>query len=336
VIQENHHRPLGASGIKVSSLGTGTNRWAQGKNDEAVFQAYQSLLDVGVNFFDTAEVYNRGKSERLLGACLHRDSRPVVIASKFAPLPTRLSRRQFMNALDASLSRLEMQTIDLYYIHFPFGLLSIETLMDMMAQAVEAGKIRAVGVSNFNATQMRRAATRLLHYHIPLAANQVRYNLLNRQPEENGVLDTCRELNVALVAYRPLEWGRLKSNKVPGTSPSGSLSTTDRKGEAVSKEEEALQETLQRIAHQRGKSVSQVALNWLLRRDEHVIPIPGTTSDRHALENADTLSWELSDDEFRVIDQASSPWKQYTGRESRKLFKDVVSFGIKRWFGGRS
>jgi aryl-alcohol dehydrogenase-like predicted oxidoreductase len=326
VIQENHHRALGASGIKVSSLGTGTNRWAQGKNDEAVFQAYQSLVDAGLNFFDTAEVYSRGKSERLLGECLHRDSRPVVIASKFAPLPTRLSRRQFMNALDASLSRLGVQTLDLYYIHFPFSFLSIETLMDMMAQAVEAGKIRAVGVSNFNPTQMRRAATRLARYHIPLAANQVQYNLLNRQPEENGVLNACRELNVALVAYRPLEGGRIKSKNVPGASASGSPSSI----------EEGLHETLRRIAHQRGKSVSQVALNWLLRRDAHVIPIPGSTSERHALENADTLTWELSNDEFRAIDQASSSWKRYTGRESHKLLKNVVSFGVKRWFGDRS
>jgi aryl-alcohol dehydrogenase-like predicted oxidoreductase len=289
-------------------LGVGTNRWEQGKNDEAVFQVFQSLRGAGVNFFDTAELYNRGKSERLIGACLRRDHRPVVIASKFAPLPMRLSRRQFMNALNASLSRLGVETIDLYYVHFPFTLLSIETLMDLMAQAVESGKIRAVGVSNFNVKQMRRAATRLARYHIPLAANQVRYNLMHRQPEENGVLDACRELNVALVAYRPLEKGRLESNTVPRAPSSGSPSSTGRKEKALSKEE-VLQETLQTIAQQRGKSALQVALNWLLRRDEHVIPIPGTTSERHALENADTLSWELSDNEFAAIDQASSPWK---------------------------
>jgi aryl-alcohol dehydrogenase-like predicted oxidoreductase len=260
-----------------------------------------------VNFFDTAEVYGRGGSERLLGACLKRDQRPIVIASKFLPLPTRLSRRQFMNALDASLRRLGVQMIDLYYIHFPFTLLSIETLMDLMAQAVEAGKIRAVGVSNFTAKQMRRASIRLASYHIPLVANQVRYNLLHRQPEENGVLKACRELNVALVAYRPLERGHLKSIVVPGAS-SGSLSSTGGKRKAKPKEA-ALEETLQAIAQQRGKSVSQIALNWLLRKDECVIPIPGTTSERHARQNADTLSWELNDDEFDAIDQASSPWK---------------------------
>jgi aryl-alcohol dehydrogenase-like predicted oxidoreductase len=158
---------------------------------------------------------------------------------------------------------------------------------------------------------------------------------LNRQPEENGVLDACRELNVALVAYRPLEGGRLKSNNVRELFPSNSPSSTDGKEEAALKER-VLHETLQRIALQRGKSVSEVALNWLLETDEHVIPIPGATSDLHGLENADTLTWELSDDEFRAIDQASSPWKQYTGGERRKLLKDMVSFGVKRWFRGRS
>ena len=304
MIQENQYRSLGGSGIRVSPLGVGTNRWAQGKNDEAVFQVFRSFVGTGVNFFDTAEVYSRGKSERLLGACLQRDHPPLVIASKFLPLPTRLTSRQFMNALEASLNRLGVQTLDLYYIHFPYTLLSIEKLMDLMAQAVEAGKIRAVGVSNFNAKQMHRAATRLARYHIPLAANQVRYSLVHRQPEKNGVLDLCRELNVALVAYRPLERGRLKSNKVPIASLSGSPSSTADKQKAASKER-ILQETLQAIAQQRRKSVSQVALNWLLRRDEHVIPIPGTISPRHALENTDTLSWELSPTEFAAIDQAS-------------------------------
>jgi aryl-alcohol dehydrogenase-like predicted oxidoreductase len=308
MIQENRYRLLGGSRITVSPLGVGTNRWTQGKNDEAVFEVFASVVETGVNFFDTAEVYSIGKSERLLGACLHRDHRPVVIGSKFAPLPTRVTRRQFMNALDASLERLGVETIDLYYIHFPYTLLSIEKLMDLMAEAVEAGKIRAVGVSNFNAKQMRRAATRLARYHIPLAANQVRYSLVHRQPEENGVLDACRELNVALVAYRPLERGRLKSNMVLRAPSSGSPSSTADRGKAASKER-ILQETLRAIAQQRRKSVSQVALNWLLRRDEHVIPIPGTTNPRHALENADTLSWELSPDEFATIDQASSAWK---------------------------
>jgi aryl-alcohol dehydrogenase-like predicted oxidoreductase len=309
MILEDQYRSLGASGIRVSPLGIGTNQWEFGKNDEAVFQVVQSSLDAGVNFFDSAEVYCGGKSERLLGTCIQRDGRPVVLATKFAPTPTRLSprfsRHHFMDALDGSLSRLGVQTIDLYYVHWPFFLLSIERLMDMMAQAFEAGKVRAVGVSNFNAKQMRRAAARLARYNIPLAANEVRYSLLNRQPEVNGVLDACRELDIALVAYRPLERGQFKSDSVPGTSV-GSLSASSGR----LKQQGTLQETLLTIAHKRGKSISQVALNWLLLRDKHVIPIPGATSAQHALENIDTLTWELDDEEFAAIDRASSPRKR--------------------------
>jgi len=301
-IQDGQYRPLGASGISVSPLGTGTNRWRQGKNDESVFQAFHSLVDAGLNFFDTAEVYSFGKSELLLGACLKRESRPVVVATKFAPY--RLLRSQFMKALDASLSRLGRQTVDLYYVHFPYSPLSIGTLTDLMAQAVAAGKVRAVGVSNFSAKQMREAAARLGHHGIPLAANQVRYNLWHRQPEWNGVLDACRELDVALVAYRPFERGRLVPVTIPGET-SGSPSPTSGKGKMTSREEH-IQETLLTIARQRGKSVSQVALNWLLCRDIHVIPIPGTTKASHAMENAGALEWQLSDDEFAAIDQASS------------------------------
>lgn len=289
MIKENQQRSLGATGIAVSPLGIGTNKWAYGKNDKAVLEALQAYLDEGLNFLDTAEIYGFGKSERLLGECVKQDGRPTIIASKYMPFPTH----GFIKALDGSLARLSVQAIDLYYMHFP--LTNIEALMDQMAQAVQAGKIRAVGVSNCNAMQMRRAAERLARYNIPLAANEVQYNLLHRQPEVNGVLDACRELNVALVAYFPLASGQLASNTSPARSGKGN---------------EALHTILNTIAQKRGKSKSQIALNWLLQRDEHIIPIPGATSARHAQENADTLTWKLSDEEFSAIDQASSPRKR--------------------------
>ena len=298
-------RPLGRSGIAVSPLGVGANRWTYGRNDEAVFQAFAASLDAGIDFFDSAEVYGFGKSERLLGACLQKDHRPVVIASKFAPYPTRLSRGQFMHALDRSLSRLGVQTIDLYYVHFPFTLLSVERLMDMMAQAAEAGKIRAVGVSNFSARRMRRAAARLARYKIHLASNQVHYNLLHRRPEANGVLEACRQLDVALVAYRPLAGGRLMAGVRPGPAAAsrGQSKTT-------AKDPQLLQQTLAEIAPRHGCSAGQVALNWLLRRDQHVIPIPGATKARHAQENARALDWQLTDEEFAAIDRASALWRR--------------------------
>lgn len=313
----DQQRLLGATGLEVSALGMGTNRWSI-REDTRLLPVFQAALDYGVTFFDTAEVYMNGESERMLGVCMRRERRPVMIATKFAPLPTRVSRHTVIDALDASLSRLNAETIDLYYVHWPRSLMSIDTLMDMMALAVRIGKIRAVGVSNFNARQMRQAASRLARYGIPLAANEVQYSLLHREPETNGVLDTCRELNVALVAYKPFERGLLKlqeTSEEAGQVSSqarrnGLLSAFNRQEHLRQEHMTALQATLREIAQGRQKTVSQVALNWLLQRDEHIIPIPGTTSVAHVIENAGALTWRLSEDEFAVLDVVSRPWKR--------------------------
>lgn len=308
--QIKQRRWLGASGISVPALGVGTNRWGAGQiaNDATAFRVFQTSLDKGMNFFETAEVYTGGNSERLLGDCIRRDVRPAVIASKFAPLPNRLSPHALMDALDDSLNRLGLEGLDLYQIHWPYTLLNGDALMDMMALAVRTGKIRAVGVSNYSAKQMHQAATRLARYQIPLACNEVHYSLLHRQPEVNGVLDACRELNVALIAYQPLENGLLREPD-PDTAPRrADFLAFARK--ARQEQVTTLQETLRTIAHSHGKTVSQAALNWLLQRDEHIIPIPGTTNIQHLTDNLETLSWQLSDDEFAKIDQASLPWKK--------------------------
>lgn len=313
----DQQRLLGATGLEVSALGMGTNRWSI-KEDTHHLHVFQAALDHGVTFFDTAEVYMGGESERMLGECMGLDRRPVVVATKFAPLPTRVSRHTVIDALDASLSRLNMETIDLYYVHWPRPMMNINTLMDMMALAVRIGKIRAVGVSNFSARQMRQAAGRLARYGIPLAANEVHYNLLHREPETNGVLDACRELNVALVAYKPFERGLLKiqeSADEAGQVASewarpGFLSAFNRREHLRREQVAVLQATLKEIAQGRQKTMSQVALNWLLQRDEHIIPIPGSTSVVHVIENAGALSWRLSEDEFAALDTVSRPWKK--------------------------
>src|SRR5690242_17630081 len=141
-------RHLGASGIAVSPLGVGVwswgdkNFWGYGKDytREDVSQAYKACLDAGLNFFDTAEMYGQGESERILGECIREDDRPVVIASKFASLPNRFSARSLLKALDASLERLNVKTIDLYQIHWPYTIIGVDSLMDALAEAVRSGK----------------------------------------------------------------------------------------------------------------------------------------------------------------------------------------------------
>jgi len=283
-------RPLGRSGVCVPALGVGTNRWNAGEPGQArLNHTLAAALDVGMGFFDTAEVYSFGRSERALGLAARQNGRPVVLASKFAPLPTRLTAAQFDSALDRTLERLGRESLDLYYLHFPYSLRRVDTWMKAMAKAVEAGKIRAVGISNCNVARMRKVAGVLARYGIPLAANQVQYSLLHRAPETNGVLDACHQMDVALVAYRPIAGGAVGTRSGKSRSPA------------------ALAHTPQEVATARDATPLQVALAWLLKRDDHVIAIPGATKPDHIRQNSRALTLELSDEEFAAIDRASTP-----------------------------
>jgi aryl-alcohol dehydrogenase-like predicted oxidoreductase len=278
-------RALGRTGIRVLPLGLGTNKW-HGADRAAVAETYRTVVAAGPCMIDTAEVY---RSERVVGDCLRASPGPAVTATKFAPFPGRTSPRRLMRGLDASLARLGVKTIDLYYVHFPLPWVDLRVFADGLAEAVKSGKARAIGVANFSADHMRRIADHLAKAGVPLAANQVNYSLLKRKPETNGVLDACRELDVALVAYFPLASGRL-------TRPSDRNRT------------QALLTLLADIARAHDASISQVALNWLLARDPHVIPIPGATKPQHARANLGALSWRLSEAEFDAIDR-SSVWR---------------------------
>ncbi len=313
-------RQLGASGITVPALGVGVWSWGdkgfwgygQAYTREDITQAYKLCLDSGLNFFDTAEMYGKGESERILGECLRQDGRSIVIASKFAPMPNRLNARTLLTALDASLERLGVQHIDLYQIHWPYVLLDINALMDVLAQAVRSGKVRAVGVSNYSEAQMRKAAARLARHDIPLASNQVHYSLLHRQPEANGVLAACRELNVALIAYSPLEQGLLTGKyRVSSAEPvklEGARRFIPVFSQGQRRKMEPLLQTMETIAQTHAKTVGQVALNWLLARDVAIIPIPGAKNVRQASQNAGALGWRLTDPEIAQIEVASRPW----------------------------
>jgi aryl-alcohol dehydrogenase-like predicted oxidoreductase len=268
----------------------GTNRWnASGPGRARLGDTFAAALDAGMGFFDTAEVYSAGRSELALGQAARADGRPVLMASKFAPLPYRVTAAQFASALDKTLKRLGRDSLDLYYLHFPYSPLGVGAWMRAMASAVKAGKIRAVGISNCNVAQMRKAAGVLARYGLPLAANQVQYSLLHRKPETDGVLDACRQMDVALVAYRPIGGGAINSASPIGPGPS------------------ALAHTLGEVAAARGATAAQAALAWLLKRNDHVIPIPGTTRPEHIRENSAALSLELSEEEFTAIDRASAP-----------------------------
>jgi aryl-alcohol dehydrogenase-like predicted oxidoreductase len=283
-------RPLGKSGVSVPALGVGTNRWNTGEPGQArLNETLAAAVDVGMGFFDTAEVYGFGRSERAVGLAARQDGRPVGLASKFAPLPARLTSAQLDSALDRTLKRLGRESLDLYYLHFPYSPRGVDTWMKAMAKAIEAGKIRAAGISNCNVAQMRKAADVLARYGIPLAANQVQYSLMHRAPETNGVLDACRQMDVALIAYRPMAGGAVGAGSRKNKGPA------------------ALADALQEVAAAQDATTLQVALAWLLKRDDHVIAIPGATKPDHVRQNSRALTLELSDEQFAAIDRASTP-----------------------------
>src|SRR5215831_10985701 len=283
-------RRLGGSVLSVPALGVGTNRWdTSGAGQARLRDTFAAAVDAGMGFFDTAEIYGAGRSELAVGEAAQADGRPVLLASKFAPLPHRVMAAQFASALDKTLERLGRDSLDLYYLHFPYSPLGVGAWMRAMASAVKAGKIRAVGISNCNVAQMRKAADVLARYGLPLAANQVQYSLLHRKPETDGVLDACRRMDVALVAYRPIGGGAIGVGSPLGPG------------------RPALADTLREVAAARNATPAQVALAWLLKQDDHVIPIPGATRPEHVRENSGALSLELSEEELAAVGRASAP-----------------------------
>jgi aryl-alcohol dehydrogenase-like predicted oxidoreductase len=303
--------PLGATGIQISPLGIGTWAWGDkvfwqygkgGYSDADIEAAYQASLAYGINFFDTAEVYGLGRSERLLGAYARQAGWPVVVASKFFPFPWRLSKGQFRRALRNSLQRLGMDSIALYQLHWPFPPLPIDTWMDGLADAVEAGLVRAVGVSNYNVQQTQRAHAALARRGIPLASNQVEYSLWQRKPETSGLLEICRQLDVTVIAYSPLAQGLLTGKYTPQNPPPGLRGR--RYGRALARIQ-PLTALLREMGAAHGdKTPAQVALNWAICKG--TAPIPGAKNARQARDNAGALGWRLSADEVLALDLASS------------------------------
>ncbi|HSB88374.1 MAG TPA: aldo/keto reductase [Ilumatobacteraceae bacterium] len=308
---------LGQTDVRASRLGIGAMVWgdmstaprwnparnAYGPTSSADDQraALEASLAAGVNFIDTAAMYGKGASERRVGELTA--GKDVVVATKF-PF-SFLSRATSLPAtLDDSLARLRRTTVDLYQIHFPFRWMSIPTLMNLMADAVEAGKIRAVGVSNYNTAQMRTAHAELARRGIPLAANQVQYSLLHRSPETDGVLDACRQLGVTLIAYMPLASGALTGKYSATTRPAGWRRYTGYfRGNNLAALAD-LVELLREVGTRYDKTPSQVALRWLIQQ-QGVLPIPGAKTAEQAAQNAGALTFSIDDAELDALGRAA-------------------------------
>jgi len=316
-----HTTTLGRSNLRVPRMGVGAMTWGDAKGlarlhpaktayggaegFEEEQRAFEVSLNAGADLFDTAAMYSGGASERRVGELAR--GRDVLIASKF-PGGFSFKAEDLPKELDASLARLGRNTIDLYQHHFPSSRVSIPKLMEQLANAVEARKIKTVGVSNYSAGQMREAHAALAKRGIPLASNQVEYSLLHRQPETNGVLDACRELGITLIAYSPLAGGAL-TGKYSATQRAGGLrrflpNFSKRAMEAV----QPVVALLRQIGERYSKTPSQVALRWLIE-NPIVLPIPGAKNSKQAIENAGALTFSLTAEEIESLSQATMAWR---------------------------
>ena len=318
---EIQKRRLGKTDIEVTPIGLGVMQFSRGGGlfgmlfpvlpQEEKNAIIQAALDGGINWFDAAELYGFGKSEQGLSAGLKAagtKNGEVIIETKWFPILR--TARNISKTIEDRLRYLNGYSIDVYLVHQPMSFSSPEAEMDAMADLVEAGKIRSVGISNFSAERMRRAHAELQKRGLPLAVNQMEYSLLDRSIESNGVLETAKELGVTIVAYTPLGYGLLtgKYHKDPELfkqTPRGFM--LKRKFE----QSRPIVAALEGIGQKYDATPGQVALNWVIHNqgDMSVVTIPGATRAAHAKESVGAMKFKLTDDELARLDELSKELK---------------------------
>lgn len=308
------HRPLGRSGLSVSAIGLGCMGMSEfygPSDDEQSLATLAAALDLGINFFDTADMYGVGHNERLLGRFLKGRREKVILATKFGnvrgPNGERLgvsgAPDYVRSACDASLQRLGIDTIDLYYQHRVDPRTPIEETVGAMKGLVEAGKVRFLGLSECSVETLRRA-----HAVHPISAVQIEYSLWSRDPEA-GMLDACRELGVAFVAYSPLGRSFLTGavTSPDSLAPDDFRRANPRFTGAALAQNLKLTEALKDFAATKGATSAQIALAWILGKQEHVVPIPGTRRLKYLEENAAATTIRLAADEIASLDALFAP-----------------------------
>jgi aryl-alcohol dehydrogenase-like predicted oxidoreductase len=301
-------RRLGREGPLVSAIGFGAMSFAgvYGESDDAESEATLTrALDLGVNFIDTANIYGAGRSEEILGRVIEGRRSEVVVATKFGGGgDAGLGRPQAIRGfLDASLTRLRTDHVDLYYLHRVDPTTPIEETVGGMAELVRAGKVRHLGLSEASADTIRRA-----HATHPITAVQTEYSLFSRDVETE-VLPATRELGIGFVAYSPLGRGLLtgrylRNDDLPQDDwrrsvPRFQGENLDRNGRIV------LQ--LQEIAESQRLTVAQLALAWLLQQADDIVPIPGTRRRENLEANAAAADVVISDEDLRKLNDIASP-----------------------------
>jgi aryl-alcohol dehydrogenase-like predicted oxidoreductase len=314
---------FGSTGMKVSriclgcmSYGGPTERWQWALDEEASRPFIQQALELGINFFDTADVYSNGRSEEIVGKALRdfasRDE--VVIATKVysemgpGPNDRGLSRKHILSSIDASLKRLGTDYVDLYQVHRWDYETSIEETLEALNDVVRAGKARYIGASSMHAWQFAKALfTSDLHGWTRFVSMQPHYNLIYRE-EEREMLPLCQDQKIAVIPWSPLARGLL--TRKPSRERNETIrAQTDAFGKTLySREDDFI--TAQRVselAEARGLPMAQVALAWMLSKPVVTAPIIGATKPHHLDDAVAALSVQLTPEEIRHLEEAYQP-----------------------------
>ncbi|MFH1297917.1 MAG: aldo/keto reductase [Bacteroidota bacterium] len=316
-------RKLGSSDLLVTPIGLGCWQFSKRNNmagkfwpdldDEVIRQIVRDSLNLGINWFDTAEVYGNGASERALSEALQQAGKKpgeVIIATKWWPMFRFASN--IPRSINTRLRALDPFPIDLYQVHQPFGFSSATEEVKQMAELVKEQKIRYIGVSNFSEQKMREAAEELQKHGLSLISNQVKYNLLERKIEQNGVLQAARELGITIIAYSPLAQGILTGKF--HDNPELLKNVGWRKNSSPFQPEnlkrsKPMIDLLKELATNYQVSPAQVALNWVLHaHGDTVVAIPGATKLSHAQDNAGAMRFQLTVEEIEKLSRISASY----------------------------
>lgn len=320
----NNKRTLGKTGILITPIGLGCWQFSKQRNlagkfwpvleDDVINKVVELSIEGGINWFDTAEVYGNGASEKALAKALQaagKKNGDVFIATKWWPMFRFASN--IRKTMDIRIQSLAPYAIDLYQVHQPWGLSNEIAEMEVMAEMFEKKFIKSIGVSNFSAEKMKSAWETLDKRGIPLASNQVPYSLLNRKIENNGVLELAKKLGITIIAYSPLAQG-LVTGKFHD-NPELLKNIGFRKYSSLFKpkgleKSRPLVSLIKELAQKYQVTPAQIALNWVIHfHGGSVVAIPGATKAIHVKENTGAMSFKLSDEDMDKLDKASAIFK---------------------------